>query len=68
MGYIKSEREERRRGENQSVRGANSSESEKERFWCVKEGRERRIRVVLLAKGKRCARRVGISIWSANSR
>jgi len=52
LGYIKSEREERRRGENQSVRGANSSESEKERFWCVKEGRERRIRVVLLAKGK----------------
>jgi len=34
------------------VRGANSSESEKEQFWCVKEASERRIRVVLLAKGK----------------
>ena len=34
------------------MRGANSSESEKEQFWCVKEGRERRIRVVLLARGK----------------
>ena len=34
------------------MRGANNSESEKEQFWCVKEGRERRIRVVLLAKGK----------------
>ena len=34
------------------MRGANSSESEKEQFWCVKEASERRIRVVLLAKGK----------------
>jgi len=34
------------------VKGANSSESEKGQFWCVKEASERRIRVVLLAKGK----------------
>jgi len=34
------------------VKGANSSESEKGQFWCMKEASERRIRVVLLAKGK----------------
>ena len=34
------------------MKGANSSESEKGQFWCVKEASERRIRVVLLAKGK----------------
>jgi len=34
----------------------------------VKEARERRVGLVLLAKGKRCARRVGISIGSANFR
>jgi len=34
------------------VKGANSSESEKGQFWCVKGASERRVGVVLLAKGK----------------